>query len=73
MDFRGHGKSEGEPGTVPSIDILANDTITFHTKVMDKYYDKSNPPKIYVVCHSMGSMQFINILMRPGMNADGHI
>lgn len=40
---------------------------------MDKYYDPSNKPKIFVVCHSMGSMQFMNILLRPGMNADGYV
>lgn len=42
MDYRGHGKSEGETGIVPSIDIIANDTIEFHKKVIEKYYDLEN-------------------------------
>lgn len=67
MDYRGHGKSEGEIGVVPSIDIIANDTIAFHTKVIEQYYSLHEQPKVYWMAHSMGCMQLMNILMRPHM------
>ena len=41
MDFRGHGKSEGEIGQVPSIDILGTDTINYHEKIIETFYSKN--------------------------------
>jgi alpha-beta hydrolase superfamily lysophospholipase len=63
MDQRGHGKSEGKLAYVPSIDQITDDTILYHRLILEKFYIGINP-KIYVVAHSMGAMQILNLLVR---------
>mmetsp|Transcript_36784 Transcript_36784/g.56326 ORF Transcript_36784/g.56326 Transcript_36784/m.56326 type:complete len:134 (+) Transcript_36784:164-565(+) len=56
MDSRGHGKSEGHPGYVESVDRAAREQLLFQKMVLEKYYPGEKPP-IHVFAHSFGCMQ----------------
>lgn len=51
---------------MPSVDIIADDTIEFQRRIIEKYEQEHGVrPKIYAIGHSMGGMQLLNILLRP--------
>lgn len=64
MDVRGHGQSDGRTVLVPSIETIADDTHRFHKMVHELYAQHSLQTKYFVVAHSLGCMQLLNLLMR---------
>ena len=63
MDQRGHGRSQGHNGYIPSLKLIQADQILFQKTVIEEYFDISNPPPIYVIAHSFGAAQVMGILM----------
>jgi alpha-beta hydrolase superfamily lysophospholipase len=64
MDQRGHGQSEGKTIHISSMDQITDDTISYHRMVLDQFYQKTSPPSVNIIAHSMGCMQVLNMLMR---------
>ena len=62
MDQRGHGKSGGKTVHIPSISTITDDTIKYHRMVLDTFYEKQ--PRCFILAHSMGCMQVLNMFMR---------
>lgn len=63
MDMRGHGSSGGKTVYIPSIEQVQMEQITFQKKVIEKFYDINNPPPIFIIAHSLGCAQVMNILL----------
>lgn len=60
FDLRGHGKSAGLRGHIPSYDALMNDITAFNSMLRGKY---PNGP-LFLYGHSMGGNQVINYALR---------
>ena len=68
MDQRGHGKSEGKTVLIQNVNAISQDTLKFHTKVMNTHYNEQmkqgNQPPVFVIGYSFGCMQILNLLLR---------
>jgi len=68
-DLRGHGKSAGPRGHIPSYDALMNDISAFLSLLREKY---PNSP-LFLYGHSMGGNQVINYALRRQPKVNGVI
>ncbi len=69
FDLRGHGKSEGQRGYIPSYDILMNDITLFLKQVKNSF----NSSPLYLFGHSFGGNLAINYTLRHNTRFDGII
>lgn len=62
MDQRGHGRSEGKRGYTESIkDQLAEDTMLFHDRVLEKLDGATKQTPCFMMAHSSGCLQALHI------------
>lgn len=69
FDMRGHGKSQGQRGFIPSYNIMLDDIGNFLKTVKHFYPDK----KIILYGHSFGGNLVINYTLKRDPNIDGVI
>lgn len=65
MDLRGHGKSDGDPAVIVSMEQTIRDCNQFFEKTLQKFYGDQleNLPPVYLTGNSFGCMVCLNILL----------
>ena len=66
MDLRGHGKSDGDPAAIPSMELTIRDCNQFFEASLKKFYGDQleNLPPIYIMGNSFGCMICLNMLLQ---------